>query len=31
MLRIGNEALDRWFMMPALGFPQRLAREIMQM
>lgn len=31
MVRIGNEALDRWFMMPALSSPKQLAREIMQM
>lgn len=30
MVRIGNETLDRWFMMPALGSPKQLAREIMQ-
>lgn len=31
MVRIGNETLDRWFMMPALSSPKQLAREIMQM
>ncbi len=31
MVRIGNEALDRWFMMPALSSPKQLAREILQM
>ncbi len=31
MVRIGKEALDRWFMMPALSSPRQLAREIMQM
>lgn len=31
MVRIGNEALDRWLMMPALASPKQLAREIMQM
>lgn len=30
MVRIGNETLDRWFMMPALSSPKQLAREIMQ-
>lgn len=31
MVRIGNEPLDRWFMMPALGAPKQIAREILQM
>jgi protein SCO1 len=31
MLRIGNEKLDRWFMMPALSSPKQIAREILQM
>lgn len=30
MVRIGNEALDRWFMMPALAAPQQIARAILQ-
>lgn len=31
MLRIGNEKLDRWFMMPVLSSPKQIAREILQM
>lgn len=31
MLRIGNEKLDRWFMMPALSSPKQIAREILQL
>lgn len=31
MLRIGNEKLDRWFMMPALSSSKQIAREILQM
>lgn len=31
MLRIGNEKLDRWFMMPSLSSPKQIAREILQM
>ncbi|HEY3046779.1 MAG TPA: SCO family protein [Polaromonas sp.] len=31
MLRIGNEALDRWFMMPALSPPKQIARAILQL
>jgi protein SCO1 len=30
MVRIGNEKLDRWFMMPALAKPGRIARAILQ-
>jgi protein SCO1 len=30
MVRIGNEKLDRWFMMPALSKPARMARTILQ-
>jgi protein SCO1 len=30
MVRIGNETLDRWFMMPALAAPKQLARAILQ-
>jgi protein SCO1 len=29
MLRIGNEALDRWIACPTLLKPERLAREVM--
>ena len=29
MLRIGNEALDRWIACPTLMKPAQLAREIM--
>lgn len=29
MVRIGNEALDRWFSMPALSPPKHIAREIL--
>jgi hypothetical protein len=29
-VRIGNEKLDRWFMMPALAKPGRIARAILQ-
>jgi protein SCO1 len=28
MLRIGNEALDRWAMSPSLGSPKQIARAI---
>ena len=31
MVRIGHEALDRWFMMPALSSPKNMAREILQL
>lgn len=31
MVRIGNEALDRWMMMPALSTPQQIARAALQM
>ena len=31
MLRIGNETLDRWFMMPALSAPKQIARAILQL
>ena len=31
MVRIGNEALDRWFMMPALSAPRQIARSILQL
>ena len=31
MVRIGNEALDRWFMMPALSPPKQLAHAILQL
>ena len=31
MVRVGNETLDRWFMMPALSSPQLMARSILQM
>jgi protein SCO1/2 len=31
MVRVGNETLDRWFMLPALSNPKQMAREIMQM
>ena len=30
MVRVGNEALDRWFMMPALSSPKQMARAILQ-
>jgi protein SCO1 len=30
MVRIGNETLDRWFMMPALSSPKQIARAILQ-
>ena len=30
MVRIGNETLDRWFMMPALSAPKQIARAILQ-
>jgi protein SCO1 len=30
MVRIGNEKLDRWFMMPALAKPAQIARAILQ-
>ena len=31
MVRIGNEKLDRWFMMPALSAPKQIARSILQL
>jgi protein SCO1 len=31
MVRVGNERLDRWFMMPALSQPQQMARAILQL
>lgn len=31
MVRIGNEALDRWMMMPALSMPRQIARAALQM
>lgn len=31
MVRIGHEALDRWFSMPALSPPKDIAREILQL
>ena len=31
MVRIGNEALDSWFMMPALSPPKQLAHAILQL
>jgi protein SCO1 len=31
MVRIGNEALDRWAMCPALGSPKQIARAIMHL
>ncbi len=31
MVRVGNERLDRWFMMPALSRPQQMARAILQL
>lgn len=30
MVRIGNEKLDRWFMMPALSKPGQIARAVLQ-
>jgi protein SCO1 len=30
MVRVGNEKLDRWFMMPALARPAQIARAILQ-
>ena len=30
MVRVGNERLDRWFMMPALSRPKQMARAILQ-
>ena len=30
MVRVGNERLDRWFMLPALSRPQQMARAILQ-
>ena len=30
MVRVGNETLDRWFMMPALSAPKQIARAILQ-
>ena len=31
MVRIGNEALDRWAMCPVLGSPKQIARAILQL
>ena len=31
MVRIGNEGLDRWLMMPALSSPKQIARAILQL
>ena len=31
MVRLGNERLDRWFMLPALSRPQQMARAILQL
>ena len=31
MVRIGNEALDRWAMSPALGSPKQIARAILHL
>jgi protein SCO1 len=31
MVRVGNEPLDRWFMVPSLSQPQQIARAILQM
>ena len=31
MVRIGNESLDRWFMMPALSAPKQIAHSILQL
>ncbi len=31
MVRVGNEPLNRWFMVPALSRPQQMARAILQM
>lgn len=31
MVRIGNETLDRWLMMPALSPPKQIARAALQM
>jgi protein SCO1/2 len=31
MIRIGNEALDRWSMMPALQSPSQIVRAILQL
>ena len=30
MVRVGNEKLDRWFVLPALGVPGQMARAILQ-
>ena len=30
MVRVGNEKLDRWFMMPALSAPRQMANAILQ-
>ena len=30
MVRVGNDRFDRWFMLPALGNPKQMAREILQ-
>jgi protein SCO1 len=31
MVRVGNVALDRWFMMPAMSRPQQIARAILEL
>lgn len=31
MVRVGNEPLNRWFMVPALSQPQQIAHAILQM
>lgn len=31
MVRIGNEALDRWFMLPSLSDAKQMARAILQL
>lgn len=31
MVRAGNESLDRWFMLPALARPKRIARSILEL
>ena len=30
MVRVGNEKIDRWFVLPALGSPSQMARAILQ-
>jgi protein SCO1 len=30
MVRVGNEALDRWCMVPALGSPKQIVRAILE-